>query len=228
MDSQLFECSPSCCSDTPLPPLQFHAISRGDVYTVNESVCTPIYDILRRSNLERTQFVQSHASFHSVCNSQLATKHRDGRPCILMEYYQEPPTQRMGRRVCLVTTYSGQHVSTLPRIFREFSIPVAQHYAVNEESDAHVHSLPPWDRNGSWIIAWVFVTQRPLIDRLRSKSKTGHPRRDVGFGEAAMKYIKKSCKKQRKEWLNKCKDHKFAGPYAKEFFVSTPCRCRRA
>ena len=222
MTSQHFECAPSCyASDKPLTLLSAEGTNLGDVYTINESVCTPIYDILRQSNLERAQFAQSQASFHSVCNRRLATRHQDGRPCILMDYYREPPTQRMGHKVCLVTTYSGQHISTLPRIFKEFSIPVSQHYAVKSESGEHVHSLPPWNRKDAWIIAWIFVTRRPLLGRVRTKYEAGRPQEDIVFGDAAMEYLNIACDRRREEWLKKCQNPKFAGPYAKEFFVSS-------
>ncbi len=217
------QCSHSLYVDTPVAPLPNHALCPGDVYFINESICTPIYDILRQpqSNLERTQYIQSQQSFHSICSKETATKHENGRPCIVMQHYRDPFTRRMSRKVCLVTTYSGRHISTLPKICKEFSVPVYPHYAITPDSgDDHVHSMPRWSRENAWIVAWIFTTSRPLIRALRARREAGQLGENIAFGETAMEYILETCENLREEWFDKCKNPKFAGPYNKEFHVS--------
>ncbi len=220
------QCSHLSYVDQPMPLMEDCVLSMGDAYTINESVCTPIYDILRQpeSNLDRTQFVQSNESFRSMFTQTTATRNDDGRPCILMEYYKEAPRRKVMRKVCLVTTYWGRPISELPKIFREFSIPVFPNYAITPDCDCHVHSLPKWSREDAWIIAWVFRTNRPLIHRMRAKREMSEHRENLVFGRTAMAYLKRDADNKRSEWVEKCKKPNFGRAYAKEFYVSTRCR----
>ncbi|TFK84687.1 hypothetical protein K466DRAFT_496090 [Polyporus arcularius HHB13444] len=222
MASNSCQCPRYRNGDEPGPSPYAGGIASGDVYTINESVCTPIYDILRNSpNLARTQWVQSTTSFISVCSRQTATKHLDGRPCIIMRPYKEPPTRAMGRKVCLATTLWGRQMSKLPKIFQEFSVPLYPRSSPFEEGDDHIHSLPQWSRTDAWIIAWEFTTHRPLIRRLSAGRESDQPGANMVLGMAAMEQLRADCKRNRQEWENKCRTNpRFAGPYAKEFFVS--------
>ncbi|TFK84689.1 hypothetical protein K466DRAFT_664992 [Polyporus arcularius HHB13444] len=212
-------CSHTRPIDNPAPLPAGYRTGLGDVYMINESICIPFYDIFRQSpNLERTQYIQSSHSLLSVCSRQTATRHVDGRPCILMDYHEESYVRKIARKVCLVTTYSGHQMSTLPKICKEFSIPVSPSDAITAENEDHVHSSPRWSRENAWIIAWVFVTRRPLIRRMQAKREAGRPSENVFFSESTAEYLDAACMKLRTEWMAKCrKDPSLAGRYAKEF-----------
>ena len=72
-----------------VPGVQVRA---GDVYTVRESVFTPIYDLLRGC-LDGDLQAQATAAYHAKLRVQTYKR----RPCILMQDDPEPATTQMTR-----------------------------------------------------------------------------------------------------------------------------------
>ncbi len=191
------------------PGMQVRA---GDVYTVRESVFTPIYDLLRNC-LEGDLRSQASQAYHAKVTEQRFKR----RPCILMQDYPASSTTPQARRLCLVGTLEHQPISCLPRIFREFCIPVFPHTCA---FDDHIHSSPEWEPTDTWVVAIPFDSSRRLLGKWRDEH-AGIPARTRAFGTEAMLYLKDRSMEKRAEWIMKCRqDPAFAREHFKECRVS--------
>ncbi|KAI0690782.1 hypothetical protein C8T65DRAFT_745688 [Cerioporus squamosus] len=181
-------------------------VRAGDVYTVRESVFTPIYDFLRGC-LEGDLQAQATAAYHA----KLRVQNYKRRPCILMRDYSQSPTAQTTRRMCLSTTLESHPITSLPRIFKDFCIPI---YSDTCLSDEHIHALPEWEAKQGWIIAIPFDSSRRLLGQWGAEY-AGTPARTRVFGKKAMSYLKKNCVDRREVWLQKCRKNP---AYAREHF----------
>ena len=86
---------------------------QGDVYSLRESVYTPIYDILRhtftRLSSESDALKRAQQSFNEV--TRIPNAIRGGRPAVIME---DDDDNTSGLMVCVATTFKGVDISTLP------------------------------------------------------------------------------------------------------------------
>lgn len=181
-----------------LPDAYRAPVRAGDVYTVRESIFTPIYDLLRGC-LDGDLQVQANAAYHS----KLRVQNYKRRPCVLMEDYPQAPQTQMTRRMCLSTTLESHPISALPSIFEDFCIPI---YTRTCTSDEHLHSLPEWEGKSGWIIAIVFDSPRRLLGQW-GEAYGEMPARKRAFGTKAMDYLKKSCAEKYVEWMRKCRQN---------------------
>ncbi|TFK84694.1 hypothetical protein K466DRAFT_588711 [Polyporus arcularius HHB13444] len=187
------------------PGMQVRA---GDVYTVRESVFTPIYDLLRNC-LEGDLRSQASQAYHAKVTEQRFKR----RPCIVMQDYPASSTTPQARRLCLVGTLEHQPISCLPRIFREFCIPVFPHTCA---FDDHLHSSPEWEPTDAWVVAIPFDSSRRLLGKWRDEY-AGIPARTRAFGTEAMLYLKDRSMEKRAQWIMKCRqDPAFAREHFKE------------
>ncbi|KAI0740874.1 hypothetical protein C8Q76DRAFT_853153 [Earliella scabrosa] len=195
-------CTHVCDGDAPVP--RGPGIRKGDVYKIEESIYTPIYDILSHesSNPDRATWRDSRQTFHDIVQKMHATYKR--RPCIMMKHDPDPPTVRKGRKLCLTTTLEGERIENLPRIFLEFCVPIAPSYAISGDEAAHVHSLPEWDRENAWVIAWMFTSRRALLGD--SPDPNCVTRQERVFGSKAMNDLKDECQKRLRAWYDKCRN----------------------
>ncbi|RPD57882.1 hypothetical protein L226DRAFT_563587 [Lentinus tigrinus ALCF2SS1-7] len=174
------------------PGMQVRA---GDVYTVRESVFTPVYDLLRGC-LDGNLRVQANEAYHS----KVAEQRFKRRPCIVMQGYHSSPTTPQVRRLCLVGTLDHQPISSLPKIFQEFCIPVFPHTCLED----HIHSMPEWEPKDAWVIAIMFDSSRRLLGKWREEY-AGIPARTRTFGVQATLYLKNKCTEKRSLWMTKCR-----------------------
>ncbi|KAI9067500.1 hypothetical protein FKP32DRAFT_266785 [Trametes sanguinea] len=176
------------------PEESTHDFLSGEVFRVVESIATPIEEILSHSHptvdLARRQ--PSTTSLQSI-NSKTRATHKSARPCILLNDYITTRIQDIRRpRVCLMATFEGCRMVTLPRILQFFciavhpTIPLDDTHVKKENlppsTNIHLHSLLPWPPTekcdmarcaqpceevhcNQWIIAWSFRTKRPLLGR---------------------------------------------------------------
>ena len=175
-----------------VPGVQVRA---GDVYTVRESVFTPIYDLLRGC-LDGDLQAQATAAYHAKLRVQTYKR----RPCILMQDYPEPATTQMTRSMCLSGTLEKCPISSLPSVFQHFCIPIFPHPTTED----HIHSLPQWEGKDGWIIAIPFKSSRRLLEQWGAEHK-GMPARTRAFGVNAMDYLKNMCVDKRVEWVKRCR-----------------------
>ena len=191
-----------------VPGVQVRA---GDVYTVRESVFTPIYDLLRGC-LDGDLQVQATAAYHD----KLRMQNHKRRPCILMQDYANSAATQMTRSMCLSGTLEKCPISSLPSVFQHFCIPIFPHPTAEE----HIHSLPQWEGKDGWIIAIPFDSSRRLLEQWGAEHK-GMPARTRAFGVKAINYLKKTCIEKRAEWVMRCRlDPAYARERFKECRVS--------
>ncbi|KAI1790360.1 hypothetical protein LXA43DRAFT_891186 [Ganoderma leucocontextum] len=206
-------CSRKTC-DLPISRDSNAKYIQGDVYSLKESVYTPIYDILQQTfpNLGAA-YARSQQSFNDITTTPDVIA--NPRPAIIM---LDQDDDRRGLMVCLATTYSGKDLSELPRIFRHFSIPIAPHDHSCPGHLDHLHSLPEWGKENAWIIAWSFPSTATR-DRVWSKAVDGG-RVPWVFGRDAMRFLRTECDRKLEEWKRMCEDPELAAALEAELRVS--------
>lgn len=211
-------CARGTC-DVPLArdtTVEYH---QGDVYSLQESVYTPIYDILvhtfsrlgdKSDTSKRSQ--RSLNDFKGVPNHI-----RGGRPAVIME--DDDGDNPLGLMVCVATTYSGEPISKLPHIFQHFSIEIAPNHRPSTDRLCHLHGLPEWDRENAWLIGWPFRSTATCEGAWTSKPDgQGDPQ---VFGMEAMKFLAAECRKRWKDWWDMCeKDPGLPAVFEAELRVS--------
>ncbi|OJT08391.1 hypothetical protein TRAPUB_730 [Trametes pubescens] len=201
------KCCLRCDTDDHAGPEEEAIFRSGEVFGIQESVFTPIEEILYRlSGLAGQALRRSRSSFHSLCKRANATHKR--RPCILMDQtYRVSDKGVKSPRVCLMCTFEKTPIDDLPQIFRHFCLQVYTELADVLET-AHIHSIPIWPLHGEmqWIIMWPFQTTREMLGRWpRRGSKAGCGQRmGMAFGKKAMSQLDMLCKKKAKEWKAFC------------------------
>ncbi|KAM5537902.1 hypothetical protein V8D89_008378 [Ganoderma adspersum] len=199
-------CARKTC-DEPMPRDSGFHYCQGDVYGLRESVYTPIYDILvhtfsqlggESDALKRSQ--RSFDEFTSVPNGI-----RGGRPAVIMK---DDDDNRPGLMVCVATTYDGEDISKLPRIFQHFSIRIASHDNVPPED--HVHALPGWDRQNAYIIAWPFQSTATLESVWTTQANDETKKVRQVLGRDAMEFLVTECTKRKEKWEKMCEDPRVA------------------
>ena len=199
--------------DTPLlrdPNLKY---STGDVYSVRESVYTAVYHIFRST------FGEGSEAFNRSCDSlQDLTSSPDvikgGRPAIITEDQDDDP---QGVWVCVATTYSGEDIAKLPRVFQHFSIPIAPNMWHGHGAH-HVHGLPEWDKPNAFVIGWPFRS-KATREGVWTAQLDGEEVPQV-LGKEAMKFLMSECKRRREAWLEMCKNPATATALEAEVKVS--------
>nr|VWP01475.1 Mitogen-activated protein kinase kinase kinase [Ganoderma boninense] len=200
-------CARETC-DVPVTSDPNVKYSQGDVYSLKESVYTPIYHILgstfaalagKSATLKRNQ-----QSLYDLTRTPDVI--RSGRPAVIME--DDDGDNPLGPMVCVATTYSGQDISKLPLIFRHFSIPVASNGQIT--SGHHIHALPEWDRENAYIIAWQFRSTATR-EFIWTAQADGEPEEvPQVLGKDAMEFLHTECERRRDEWKEMCRDPKVA------------------
>ncbi|KAI0653317.1 hypothetical protein C8Q70DRAFT_1036629 [Cubamyces menziesii] len=155
---------------------------RGEVFSIEESVYTPIEHIFADPNvsgLAGANLNHSTASLNKLCTRNQATN-KTPRPCILAGSFPNTKLEDIKNpSIWLMATFEGTPMSTLPPIYQFFCIavhptpplcPLEASRAISLPSPGfHLHSLPEWPTPGpnssQWIIAWEFETTRPLLGR---------------------------------------------------------------
>ncbi|OSC97336.1 hypothetical protein PYCCODRAFT_1471947 [Trametes coccinea BRFM310] len=223
-------------SDTYLRDESANDSYAGEVFSIEESIFTPIEHILADpevSGLKGEALNTSRASLASFCTREHATYKL--RPCILMDTWVDRPFGEVIQPlICLMATFENTPFTHLPRILRYFSILVYPNLVrLTPDILNHIHSLPPWptfktDRY-QLIVAWPFRTTRKLLDRwltpaaktLRSSrpaistpgldrephsGASTSQRRGMAFGKYAMRQLRNACSTLRSEWMRKCQE----------------------
>ena len=198
----------------------------GDVRTIQESIFTPIYDILKNpiSNLPRSLHSLAEQSSASITSLLLdATSRR--RPCIVLEEGVIKPDGTATVGICLTTTFNKDSIAAMPRIFQHFCVPISPHNLVanGRYREPHVHSMPyEWPRNNGWVIAWCLQSTRkieePWVEKVNGKRQIGGP--EWFFGRQAVALLLDECTRRRDDWYDTCKNPGLACALAKEVYVS--------
>ncbi|KAL7277704.1 hypothetical protein ACG7TL_008639 [Trametes sanguinea] len=218
----------------------------GEVFSIEESIFTPIEHILADpevSGLKGEALHASRASLASFCNREHITYKL--RPCILMDPVINCRFEDIiNPSICLMATFENTPFAQLPRILRYFSILVYPNLVRSTpDSLNHIHSLPPWptfktDRY-QLIVAWPYRTTRKLLGRwLTPAAKTSRSgrsavtipehelpseasnaqRRGMAFGKYAIRELRNACTTLRSEWMRKCQeDVNFAAEHEAEY-----------
>ncbi|KAM5537896.1 hypothetical protein V8D89_008372 [Ganoderma adspersum] len=188
--------------DVPLPRDSNAKYIRGDVCSLRESVYAraPICDILGRSFAELGGESDVPKKNRNSSNDLTITTDviRGGRPAVIMK---DDDDNRQGLMVCVATTYSGEDISKLPRIFQHFSIPIVPN---GHNSPFHLHALPEWDRGNAWLIAWPFGSTATR-EGIWTSQANGEGVPQV-LGRDAMEFLKTDINKKREEWRKMCMD----------------------
>ena len=198
----------------------------GDVRTIQESIFTPIYDILKNpiSNLPQglqSLAEQSSASITSLLLKATATR----RPCIVLEDGVIKPDGTADLNICLTTTFKKDPITAMPRIFQYFCVPISPHNLIADGRyrAPHVHSMPhEWPQNKGWVIAWRLHSTRqieePWAEKVNGKPVIDGP--EWFFGKRAVTLLLKECDRRREGWYKECKNPDEACALAKEVYVS--------
>ncbi len=211
-------CARGTC-DVPLARDSNVKYSEGDVYSLRESVYTPIHDILRctfsQLGGESDALKRNQHSFDDLKSASNFIK--GGRPAIVME---DANDNHLGLMVCVATTYSGEDISKLPRIFRHFSIPVAYNGHITPDHLCHLHAVPEWDRQNAYIIAWQFQSTA-TCEGIWTVHTDGKPTNvPQVLGKDAMEFLVTECDRRREEWHEMCRIPEMAAALEAELRVS--------
>lgn len=191
---------------------------QGDVYSLKESVYTPIYDILLHTFSKLDD--QSDALRRTQQSLDKLTRTiKGGRPAVIMK---DGGDDRQGLMVCVATTYKGEDISKLPLIFRHFSIFIEPNHLPSPSPDhtSHIHALPEWDKENAYIIAWRFPSKatRECVWTAQADGDSKEVRQV--FGRHAMEYLVAECTKRKEQWEEMCKDPAMALKLESELRVS--------
>ena len=205
-------CARETC-DTPLSRDPNVKYSKGDVYSIRDSIYTPINEILMKTFGAGTPaFNRSSQSLKGLTSRSDVI--RDGRPAVITK---DQDDDGQGVWVCLATTYSGEEFSKLPFIFRHFSIPIAPnmgHGLLN-----HLHGLPEWEKENAYVIMWPFQS-KATREGLWTVRIDGEEVPQV-LGKEAMEFLIAECERKSEEWWEICEDRKVATEHEAELRVST-------
>ncbi|KAI9067448.1 hypothetical protein FKP32DRAFT_1643924 [Trametes sanguinea] len=219
---------------------------QGEVFSIKESIFTPIEHILANpevSGLKGEALDASRASLKSFRTRLHATYKL--RPCVLMDTVLGCPLERIiDPLICLMGTFAETPFEELPRVLRFFSISVYPNLVHPTPGlFKHIHSLPPWPRfkkdRYQLIVAWPFETTRKLLGRwltpaakrkrmglsaaqrlpYSAPSLASPPQREgMAFGKHAMRELLEVCNTLRVEWMRKCQENeKFAAEHEAEY-----------
>ena len=219
------------CSDEPRARRNDCPIIAGDVYCIQESIYSAVFDILRVSNVKDAQlFSRCREAARSLVVKNHATAKR--RPCIVMEdvtaNVADPMSISKRREICLAASWEGTRLADLPKLFQFFSIPIHRNRGISPDSPDHYHSLPEWDIENGFLLAWRFKTTRMLINRWPEKELGTPPTEPYVFGQKAWSKIVSDCEAKEREWLRMCKeDPTFADRQARECLVSLRAECKQ-
>ncbi|OSC96641.1 hypothetical protein PYCCODRAFT_1462350 [Trametes coccinea BRFM310] len=164
----------------------------GAVFRIIESIATPVEEVLSHSGLTGAARERSRTSLLSVTTKLHATS-KSPRPCILLDTYSRAAlsTNTVRPSICLMATFEGTRMVSLPRILQFFCIAVyptiplddayIQQKRLPKWADIHLHSFPEWPPTekcnedcthpctdwhyNQWVFAWSFHTSRPLLGR---------------------------------------------------------------
>ncbi len=191
---------------------------RGDVYSLRESVYSPICDILQctyaeLSGVSDTRNRKQHSSNNLSTTTDVI---RGGRPAVIMK---DDEDNRLGLMICVATTYGGEDISKLTRIFQHFSIPMAPNSHILGDYLCHIHALPEWDRSNAWLIAWPFPSTA-TCEGIWTIQPDGEECPQV-LGRNAMEFLKTEINRRREEWQEMCKDPVLAAALETDLRVST-------
>ncbi|RPD71483.1 hypothetical protein L226DRAFT_176371 [Lentinus tigrinus ALCF2SS1-7] len=140
------------------------------------------------------------------------------RPCVVMEDDADPTSLRKSRKICLATRWDKTPLANLPKLFRYFSVPIFPNSCDGYDT---YHSLPVWSVKDAFLIAWVFPTKRPLINRWPKKVPGDAPEQTWVFGQRAKAKLDDDCFDKRGDWIAQCQANpKFAEEHARECLVS--------
>ena len=191
---------------------------QGDVYSLRESVYTPIYDILRhtftRLSSESDALKRAQQSFNEV--TRIPNAIRGGRPAVIME---DDDDNTSGLMVCVATTFKGVDISTLPLIFRHFAIHLSPNGDISLDHSSHIHALPEWDRQNAYIIAWQFRSTATLEGAWTTQAGEEPETRQV-LGKGAIELLVTECNKRKEKREKMCEDPKVALELEAELRVS--------
>ncbi|RPD71474.1 hypothetical protein L226DRAFT_176220 [Lentinus tigrinus ALCF2SS1-7] len=203
------------CTDIPRRRAAGDAITAGDVYSIQESVYTVIFDILLSSRIvDRGIERRCDQAAQRLKKKDHATEKI--RPCIAMSDGISSATPL----VCLTASWEQTPLADLPRLFRHFSIPIHRNRIISDNSN-HYHSSPEWDIENAYVLAWSFESTRPLVNRWPGRETGTPPDQPYVFGNTTLKRIVSDCKYKQKEWLAMCsEDPNFAVECARECLVS--------
>ncbi|KAH9889294.1 hypothetical protein C8Q73DRAFT_707022 [Cubamyces lactineus] len=157
----------------------------GEVFSIEESVYTPIEHIFSDPNVSGLRGVCLNHSATSLNNlrTRVQATTKTPRPCILSQISLKTRLEDLiNPLIYLMATFEGAPMHTLPPIYQFFCIAVHPTLPLCPaqtpptiplyDPEIHVHSLPEWPSSVSssgqcsqWIIAWQFRTTRPLLGR---------------------------------------------------------------
>ncbi|KAL7277706.1 hypothetical protein ACG7TL_008641 [Trametes sanguinea] len=207
----------------------------GEVFSVQESIYTPIEHILsdpKVSGLTDAEANNSRTSLEKFQTRARATV--KSRPCILMFPIHDQSFHHItNAMLCVMTTLNGLQYENLPEIFHFFGILVHPNHIPtgNDSTRFHLHALPPWPmlkkNRHQLIIAYRFRTTRKLDERWwtpevrRAELTMGSTvslsqdpalfrtatceRQGMSFGKYAMSQLRDKCDNLRDEWIQKCR-----------------------
>ncbi|KAI9067446.1 hypothetical protein FKP32DRAFT_261245 [Trametes sanguinea] len=233
-------CCPVCYSglqDVYSGPERADIFLAGEVFSVQESIYTPIEHILADPEISGLIGAEANDSRTSLVTFQTRARATlKSRPGILMRQIIHCPFDQIENAIiCVMTTLNGLQYENLPEIVRFFGILVYPNLVPMEDGSArfHLHTLPAWPKlkqnRYQLIIAYKFLTTRKLDERwwtpeaYRGKSTTtigGLEGRDpalfrssicerqgMSFGKHAMAQLRERCDELRDEWIQKCNDN---------------------
>ena len=207
-----------------MPRLDGYAILAGDVYSIQESIYTAVFDILRASDVKDKVLLSKcrNAARTLVLKTQATIKRR---PCVVMEdvtaNVTNPGDIVRGRKICLAASWEKTPIQDLPWLFQFFSVPIHRNYHISMDQPDHYHSIPEWDIEDAFLLVWRFETTRLLINRWPEKEAGASPDESYVFGQRAWNKIVADCEAKWREWERMCKeDPTFADRQAQECLVS--------
>ncbi|TFK93252.1 hypothetical protein K466DRAFT_658692 [Polyporus arcularius HHB13444] len=189
--------------DKPCPRNNNTDLIAGDVYSIQESIYAAIFDILHNSNIaDRHLYARCKEAARRLQLREKATKKI--RPCVVMR--NQAPTVHRAKdcdRICLTTSWEKTALTDLPELFQFFSFAIFRDRCDDSE---HCHSLPAWDIDNAFVFAWVFRSERPLINQWPERQRGDPPENPCVFGQNALEEIQNVCDAKKAEWDAKCKE----------------------
>ncbi|KII86108.1 hypothetical protein PLICRDRAFT_56571 [Plicaturopsis crispa FD-325 SS-3] len=149
--------------ELPKSPLSISA-DTGLIYCIQDSIRQPFYELLSldlRTPPNKPPAHAIEARSRLIKNSRLGRK----RPCIVMPYTEGHRGQQVPP-ICLMSTFEGIDVNTLPELFQHFIVPV---HPMGRPGLHSFRTTPSWrshERKPQWIIAIPYVHYyRPPTER---------------------------------------------------------------
>ncbi|KAI0350617.1 hypothetical protein OH77DRAFT_1059987 [Trametes cingulata] len=235
--------SPHCAQcetplDTPyIPKVNTEFYEPGDICSVLDTTSTPVY-LLLTGNPPPSQSVpenlswgtrsfarwsRSQRSMSDSVNSEGGQPKLNPRPALMFGRAKiVPEGQPEVVTLCLMATFHKTKSHTrLPRVLQHFCIPIAPHPQAIPGC-THVHTLPEWQAEGTWLIAMPYE-----VDTSKIKGRWTDLRQADDIGASfkiptkERQRIASICQNRYTSWIDLCeRDHGLAERSLEEYKAS--------